>query len=96
MIMIYIFPLVLKMGDDRRRAMYDGFNSDTLGHYDAWVKVADEFVAHTFASEHRVAKSNLMTNTDASDCYCLMVENIITRLHGVRFGACRHKIKLDG
>jgi hypothetical protein len=24
--------------------MYDGFNSDTLGQFDAWVKVAEEFV----------------------------------------------------
>jgi hypothetical protein len=48
MIMIYIFPLALKMGDDRRRAMYDGFNSDILRHSDAWVKVADEFVVRPF------------------------------------------------
>jgi hypothetical protein len=45
------------MGDDRRRAMYDGFNSDTLGHSHAWVKVADEFVTRAFAGERRVAKS---------------------------------------
>jgi hypothetical protein len=28
------------MGDDRRRAMYDGFDSVTHGHSDAWVRVA--------------------------------------------------------
>jgi hypothetical protein len=39
------------MGDDRRRAMYDGFNSVTHGHSDAWVRVADEFVALTFAGD---------------------------------------------
>jgi hypothetical protein len=54
--MIYVFPLALKMGDDRRRAMYDGFNNDTLGHSDAWVNVADEFIARAFAGESRVEK----------------------------------------
>jgi hypothetical protein len=54
MMSIYVFPLALEMGDDRRRAMYDGFNSNTLGHFDAWVKVADEFVVRTFAGEPRV------------------------------------------
>ena len=44
------------MGDDRRRTMYDGFNSDTLGHSDALVKVVDEFVARAFAGEPRVTK----------------------------------------
>jgi hypothetical protein len=53
---IYVFPLALKMGDDRRRDMYDGFNSDTLGHSDALVKVVDEFVARAFAGEPRVTK----------------------------------------
>jgi hypothetical protein len=33
------------MSDDRRRAMYDGFDSVTHGHSDAWVRVADEFLA---------------------------------------------------
>ena len=42
MIMIYAFSLALKMGDDRRRAMYGGFNNDTLGHSDGRFKVADE------------------------------------------------------
>jgi hypothetical protein len=54
MMSIYVFPLALKMGDDRKRAMYDGFNSYTRGHSDAWVKVADEFVVRTFAGEPRV------------------------------------------
>jgi hypothetical protein len=39
------------MGDDRRRAMYDGFDSVTHGHSDAWVRVVDEFVALTFAGD---------------------------------------------
>jgi hypothetical protein len=29
--------------------MYDGFDSVTHGHSDAWVRVADEFVALAFA-----------------------------------------------
>jgi hypothetical protein len=66
MIMIYVFPLALKMGDDRRRAMHNGFNSETLGHSDAWVKVADEFMARAFAGEPRVAK-----------CLCTMCRNLI-------------------
>jgi hypothetical protein len=56
MMMIYVFPLALKMGDDRKRAMHDGFNSDTLGHSDASVKVTDKFMACAFAGEPRVAK----------------------------------------
>ena len=36
--------------------MHDGFNNDTLGHSNAWVKVADEFVARAFAGEPCVAK----------------------------------------
>ena len=46
--------------------MYDGFNSNTLGHFDAWVEVADEFVAHAFAGEPRVAK-----------CPCTRCRNLI-------------------
>ena len=64
--MIYVFLLVLKMGDDRRRAMYDGFNSDTLGHFDAWVKVVDEFVARAFANKPRMVK-----------CPCTRCRNLI-------------------
>jgi hypothetical protein len=44
------------MGDYRRRVMYDGFNSVTHGHSDAWVRVTDEFVALTFASDARFVK----------------------------------------
>ena len=44
------------MSDDRRRAMYDGFDSVTHGHSDAWVRVADEFVALAFAGDARLAK----------------------------------------
>jgi hypothetical protein len=36
--------------------MYNGFNIDTLGQSDAWVKVVDEFVARIFAGEPRVVK----------------------------------------
>jgi hypothetical protein len=61
-----MLPLALKMGDDRRRTMYNGFNSDTLGHSDAWVKFAGEFVARTFAGEPRVAK-----------CPCTRCRNLI-------------------
>jgi hypothetical protein len=39
------------MGDDRRRAMYDGFDSVTHEHSDAWVRVADEFVVLAFAGD---------------------------------------------
>jgi hypothetical protein len=44
------------MGDDRRRAMYDGFDSVTHGHSDAWVRVVDEFVALAFAGDAPFAK----------------------------------------
>jgi hypothetical protein len=64
--MIYAFSLALKMGDEWRRAMYDGFNSDTLGQSDAWVKVAEEFVERAFASEPHFAK-----------CTCSMCWNLI-------------------
>jgi hypothetical protein len=46
----------LKMSDDRKRVMYDGFNRDTLGHSNAWIKVADKFVVRAFAGEPRVVK----------------------------------------
>jgi hypothetical protein len=36
------------MCDDRRRAKYDEFNSDTLEHPDAWLKVVEEFVEWAF------------------------------------------------
>ena len=54
------------MGGDRRRAMYDGFNSDILRHSDAWIKVANEFVVRQFFGEPRVAK-----------CPCTMYQNLI-------------------
>ena len=44
------------MSDDRRRVMYDGFDSATHGHSDAWVRVADEFVALAFAGDARLAR----------------------------------------
>jgi hypothetical protein len=44
------------MGDNRRRAMHDGFGSVTHGHFDAWVRVADEFMALVFAGDARFAK----------------------------------------
>jgi hypothetical protein len=44
------------MGDDQRRAMYDGFDSVTHGHSDAWVRVADEFVVLAFAGDAHFAK----------------------------------------
>ena len=50
-----MFSISFEMGDDRRRAMYDGFNSNTLGHSDAWVMVANEFV-HAFAGQPRAVK----------------------------------------
>jgi hypothetical protein len=50
------FSLALNMSDDRRRAMYDGFNSVTHGHSDAWVRVADEFVALAFAGDACLAR----------------------------------------
>ena len=69
------------MSDDRRRAMYDGFNSNTLGHSDAWVEVADEFVARAFAGEPRVAK-----------CPCTRCRNLI-RLN--KFNLSMHICKYD-
>jgi hypothetical protein len=44
------------MSDDRRRAMYDGFDSVNQGHTDAWVRVADEFMVLAFASDARLAR----------------------------------------
>jgi hypothetical protein len=44
------------MGDDRRRAMYDGFDSVTHRHSDAWVRVTDEFMVLAFAGDARFAK----------------------------------------
>jgi hypothetical protein len=85
MIMIYVFPLALKMGDDRRRAMYDGFNNDTLGHSDGWVKVADEFVAHTFAGEPRAAK-----------CSCTRCRNLIRLVKfDLSIHICKYGFKPD-
>jgi hypothetical protein len=83
--MIYIFPLALKMGDDRRRVMYDGFNNDTLVHSYAWVKVADKFVACAFAGEPRVAK-----------CPCTRSQNLI-RLNkfDLSIHICKYGFKLD-
>jgi hypothetical protein len=46
--------------------MYDYFNGDTLGKSDAWVKVVDEFMAHAFVGEPRVAK-----------CPCTRCRNLI-------------------
>jgi hypothetical protein len=46
--------------------MKDGFDSDTLGHSDAWVRVADEFVVRAFAGEPCVAK-----------CPCTRCRNLI-------------------
>jgi hypothetical protein len=52
MIIIYVFPLALKWV-----TIEEGLcMMDSIGHYDAWVKVADKFVAHTFARELCVAK----------------------------------------
>jgi hypothetical protein len=44
------------MGDDRRRAMYDGFDSVTHRHSDAWVRVTNEFVALAFAGDAHFVK----------------------------------------
>jgi hypothetical protein len=54
------------MSDDRRRAMYDRFNSVTHGHSDAWVRVADEFVALAFAGDARSAR-----------CPCIKCRNLV-------------------
>jgi hypothetical protein len=63
---ICVLSLALNMGDDRRRAMYDGFDSVTHRHSDAWVRVADEFVALAFAGDARFAK-----------CLCRECQNLI-------------------
>jgi hypothetical protein len=46
--------------------MYDGFDSVTHGHSDAWVRVADEFVALAFVGDARFAK-----------CQCRECQNLI-------------------
>jgi hypothetical protein len=66
MMMIYVFSLALKMSDDRRRALYDGFNSNTPGYSNVWVKVADEFMTCAFVGEPRVSK-----------CPCTRCRNLI-------------------
>ena len=43
-IFLYIELFSFGMDDNRRRAMYDGFNSVTLGHSKEWVRVAKQFV----------------------------------------------------
>jgi hypothetical protein len=48
--------LVLEMDDNRRRAMYDGFNSVTLGHSEEWVRVAKQFMDLVFSGGHHVVK----------------------------------------
>jgi hypothetical protein len=40
--------LVLEMDDNRTRAMYDGFNSVTLGHSKEWFRVAKQFMDLAF------------------------------------------------
>jgi hypothetical protein len=93
MMTIYVFSLALKMGDDRRRTMYDGFDSNTLGHSDAWVKIADEFMAHTFVGEPRVVKypcircRNLMRMNKFDILihickYCFKPDYLVSRDHG--------------
>jgi hypothetical protein len=54
------------MGDDRRRVIYDGFDSVTHRHSDAWVRVADEFVALAFAGDACFVK-----------CPCRECQNLI-------------------
>jgi hypothetical protein len=54
------------MGDDRRRVIYDGFDSVTHRHSDAWVRVADEFVALAFAGDACFVK-----------CLCRECRNLI-------------------
>jgi hypothetical protein len=54
------------MSDNRRRAMYDGFDSVTHGHSDAWVRVANEFMALAFAGDARLAK-----------CPCIKWQNLV-------------------
>jgi hypothetical protein len=44
------------MDDNRRRAMYDGFNSVTLGHSKEWVRVAKQFMDLAFSGGPRVVK----------------------------------------
>jgi hypothetical protein len=48
--------LILKKDDNRRRAMYDGFNSVTLGHSKEWVRVTKQFVDLAFSGGPRVVK----------------------------------------
>jgi hypothetical protein len=45
--------------------MYDGFDSVTHGHSDAWVRDADEFVALAFAGDARLAR-----------CPCIKCRNL--------------------
>jgi hypothetical protein len=66
MMVIYAFSLAFKIGDERRRDLYNGFNIDTLGHSNAWVKVADKFVVHAFVGEPHVVK-----------CPCSRCQNLI-------------------
>jgi hypothetical protein len=44
------------MDDNRRRVMYDGFNSVTLGHSKEWVRVAKQFLDLAFSGGPRVVK----------------------------------------
>lgn len=80
MITLYVVCLALKMGDDRRRVMYDGFNSETLGHSNEWVKVKDEFVESTFASEPCVAKCPCRKVKTCSDRISMMSRFIFANM----------------
>jgi hypothetical protein len=57
--------LILKKDDNRRRAMYDGFNSVTLGHSKEWVMVTKQFMDLAFSGGPRVVK-----------CLCTKCQNL--------------------
>ena len=85
MMMIYVLSLALKFGDNRRRAMYDGFNSDIMGHFDAWLKFANEFVARAFVGERNVEK-----------CTCTSCRNLVQlNKFGLSIHICKYGFKLD-
>jgi hypothetical protein len=82
---ICVLSLALNKGDDRRRAMYDGFNSVTHGHSDAWVRVTDQFVVLAFAGDARFVK-----------CPCRECQNLIRlKKVGVSYHVFKHGFMLN-
>jgi hypothetical protein len=54
--LFFFISLALKMVDDRRKAMYDGFDSVNFSHSREWGEVAKDFVSRAFANNPSTVK----------------------------------------